>query len=89
LSRRIRRRRRAWNVSPRRKSNSTSALSESIVDGLSAIIVEGRDAGDVIANLAKQLASAALKAALLGSGLSLASSAERRPRAPEALREAS
>jgi hypothetical protein len=43
-------------------------IGEGVVSALDAVIVQGEDAGDVIANLAKQLASAALQASLLGTG---------------------
>jgi hypothetical protein len=43
-------------------------LGESVASALDAVIVQGESAGDVVANLAKQLASAALQASLLGTG---------------------
>jgi hypothetical protein len=44
------------------------ALAEIGVSALDSIAIQGEDAADVIANLAKQFASAALQAALLGQG---------------------
>lgn len=43
-------------------------LGEGVVNALDQIALQGDDAADVVANLAKQLASAALQAGLLGSG---------------------
>lgn len=43
-------------------------LGEAAVDALSDIIIEGRNAGEVMQNLAKSLAKAVLQSLLLGSG---------------------
>lgn len=51
-----------------RAAETADYLNSTLVDALDAVLIGGEDATEVIAGLAKQLASAALQAAALGKG---------------------
>lgn len=52
----------------REKAQFMAQMNENLKNGFLDAIVEGKNFGDVLANLAKQLARAALEAALFGTG---------------------